>query len=250
MKSNYGFVFYIYYLLVLVLTLGDLFFLNKTSSSVFYGLASAFIGIILQLFYHDYKKQNDKIIETLANIPRIELFHEEEFYSNFRYIIKNSRNNVDITHLALESPIGSKKPEQKTYYSELVKTVKSKQNVIFRRVERVSKEKIEWIEQLLHDFTNVNNFSLYCILDPRESRGSELSDLVSVQRVDNEHTFIVALLEHTSTTGFRDIYIRDKSITDFFREYYQKRLIQKATPIIVNGRPDLEAWNKIKIELK
>jgi hypothetical protein len=246
MKNNYSFIFYIYYVLVLVLTLADLFLLKNTSSSVFFGLATAFIGIVLQVFYQDYKRQKETIVETLTNIPSIELLHEEEFYSYFRYIIKNARTNVDITNLSLESPLGSKKPEQKTYYSEFVRIVKDKQKVIFRRVERISKEKEEWIDGLISDFSGVNNFSLYCINEPKESKGEVLSDLVSVQRVDNDHTFIVALLEHTSTIGHRDIYFRDKSVTEFFREYYQKRLVDKSIPLIINGRPDIEAWEKIK----
>jgi hypothetical protein len=248
MKNNFGFIFYIYYFLVLVLTLSDLFLFNITSSSIYFALASAFIGLVLQIFYKDYKNQKNKIIENLTSIPRIELYHEEEFYSFFKYMIKNAKNNVDITHLSLESPINSNKPEQKKYYSEFVKTVKNKPKVIFRRVERVSAEKIPWIEKLLNDFSGVTNFSLYCLVEPIESRNLELSDLISIQRVDNEHTFIVALLEHTSTTGARDIYFRDKSITEFFREYYQKRLIQKSKPIITNGRPNIANWELIKIE--
>lgn len=248
MKNN-NYIFYIYYVLVLILTFADLFVLQKTSSSIFYGLASAFIGVILQIFYRDSKKQKLAIDQTLSKIPQIKLFHEEEFYSNFKYIIKNASTNVDITNLSLESPLGSNKPEQDDYYAEFLKVVRGKPRVKFRRVERISKDKIPWIEKLIADFSGVANFSLYVILDSIDERSNELSNLVSIQRIDNEHTFIVALLEHTSTIGYRDIYFRDRSVTEFFREYYQKRLIIKSKSIIINGRFVQSTWESLKREL-
>lgn len=248
MKNNY--IFYIYYFLVLILTLGDIFFFNKVSTTIFYGLASAFIGIVLQVFYIDYQKQKKSIVDTLTNIPKIEFLHEEEFYSQFRYLIKKARINVDITHLSLESPINTTKSEQKTYYSEFVKIVKNKKEVSFRRVERVSQDKINWIEKLLRDFKNVPNFSLYCIIDSEDLKKNELSDLLSIQRIDSEHTFIIALLEHHSTIGQRDLYFRDKSVTSFFTLYYQNRLVNKSVPILVNGHVDREKWEEIKLRIQ
>lgn len=250
MKNNYNFIFYLYYILVLALTLADLFFLNKVSSSLYFGLASGFIGIVLQIFYNDYKKQRSSIQNTLNNIPKVELLHEEEFYYNFKFLIKNANRNVDITHLSLESPLHTRRSEQKAYYTEFVKIVNKKNEVNFRRVERVSVAKIEWIEKLIKDFSGVTNFSLYCILDPEELRKNDLSDLVSVQRIDDEHTFLIALLEHNSTIGQRDIYIRDKSVTNFYMQYYQNRLIAKSQAIIIDGKIINHNWDNIKNELK
>ena len=77
-----------------------------------------------------------------------------------------------------------------------------------------------------------------------------MSDLLSIQVIDDHHLFIVALLEHTSTKGHRDIYIRDKNVTNFFREYYNTRLVKKSKPIIRKGTINKNNWKQIKDLLK
>lgn len=247
---NINFIFYIYYALTFGVALVDFFLLHKVSSTIYFGLVSALIGLIVQLFYNDYKKQKKELSSTVEKLPKIELLHEEEFYARFPYHIHTATRNVDLAHLALESPLQDIKPEQSDYYKSLKKSVKSNSRVTFRRVERVSKDKAEWLQQLVTGFTGQTNFSLYCLVDDESTRNNEMSDLLSVQLIDDKHLFIVALLEHTSTKGHRDIYIRDEGVTGFFREYYKGRLVDKSVPIIVNGQLKNDKWEQIKATLK
>lgn len=248
MKNS--FLFYIYYLLVLILTLTDVFLLESETFSIYFALATTLIGILLQIFLYHFEKLKREIVNNLNNVPKVEMLHEEEFYSKFKYIIKNAQTNVDITHLSLENPLNGSKTEQKAYYKDFINIVNEKQNVDFRRVERISKDKVIWIETLLSQFNQVHNFSLYCLKEPDNSKFEDLVDLISIQRVDDSHTFLVALLEHKSTIGKRDIYLRNKEVTTFFRTYFQKRLIEKSIPIIRNGNIDTKAWLTIKKALE
>jgi hypothetical protein len=247
MKLNV--IFYLYYFLILVLTLSDIFYLKSETFSLYFALATAFIGLILQISLSKFSTLNQEINTTLSKIPKIEMLHEEEFYSKFKSLINFSTQNIDITNLSLDNPLKTIGDEQHNYYKEFIQIIKQKKNVKCRRVERISVQKIEWIDSLINDFRNVNNFSLYCINETEESRKKELIDLLSVQRIDDQHTMIVALLEHDSTGGKRDIYIRDSGVTHFFIDYYNKKLIARSTPIIKNGKINTDSWNTLKKSL-
>ena len=73
-----------------------------------------------------------------------------------------------------------------------------------------------------------------------------MSEFISVQRVDEEHLFLIALTEHRSTSKPRDIYIRSKQLNEYFKNYYETRLVQSATLIIKDGRLFKEEWEKMK----
>lgn len=245
MKRASNFIFVIYYLLVVALSVWG-FWTTKSINMYYFAISSALVGVILQMFlnsfFKEYREQKEEIVNILKNIPIVEILHEESFYNKFTQCINSSTHNVDIAHLGLAKPTNLKTTVQSQYYKKLKEYVKQNPAVTFRRVERVSIDKIDWIELIMKDFKGIKNFSLYCFYD----NSNEMSDLLSIQRIDETHSFIVAMNEHNSTRGSRDIYIRDKNVTEFFIEYYNNRLINRSRTIISKGKVDFNQWESIK----
>ena len=229
----------IYYVFVLVAAL--------ISSIIEFNLVVVYlavIAIVLGLFVQSIERRiSNKIDKNLSTITQVDFIYEEEFYSKFKQLVSQASISVDITHLGLSPPMTRENTQQGDYYKDFADLCrKSRANV--RRVERISKEKIEWIESLINKVEGVVNFSLYCILD-LNVRPNEMSESISVQRVD-EHLFLIALTEHRSTSKPRDIYIRSKQLNEYFKNYYETRLVQSATLIIKDGRLFKEEWEKMK----
>jgi hypothetical protein len=245
MKPIGQWMFWVYYGLVLIASILNFFLWNPSVETIYIGVVAAFLGFIVQFVERDIAYT---IASNLTNIPHIERLFEEEYYSKWRVLLKDARRNVDITHLGLEPPRGRKGTSERSYYDDFREIVKSSP-ASFRRVERISLAKLAWIEQLLKDFKSVDNFSLFCIFDKApEDAKRDMSDLLSIQRVDDDHLFIVALREHRSTTGPRDIYIRSKEMREHFSAYFDSRLIGQSVKVIDNGKVLIDDWKRLKKE--
>jgi hypothetical protein len=168
---------------------------------------------------------------------------DHDFYARFKKVIGNATVGVHITHLDTLPPNRPRKTEANDYYSSIAEIVKSRPRVSFRRVERFSTEKKEWIEELVNDYTGVDNFSLAVLL--LESR-ERYTGLVSVQIVDDHQTALVAVAEHYSSIGPRDVWISDKSCTSLWTSYYENILWRPAAKVLENGRLNTAEYNRVK----
>jgi len=240
-KSKWQF-FVFYYVAIILATVVA----NEISPQwliIYFGIVAIIIGITIQRIESSIK---EKINEYKDSITNVEYLYEDQFYAKLKALIKNSNTNVDLSHMSLKRPSYKKGSLQESYYKSL-KELTNKSCAHIRRVERFSKEKIGWIEGLLHDFNGIKNFSLFIYCEPSEElQKSELSTLLSIQRVDEDNLFIVALNEHTSIRAPRDIYFRSKRLTDYFLTYYQSRVIVNSKCILDCGQINQEMWESIK----
>ena len=240
MKKNENIILVYYYIIVSILTI--VAYLIKSDLLFLYlGLVSIAIGLFVQRIE---KRLSNKIERSLSTLSQIDFLYEEEFYSKFKQMILQATISVDITHLGLTPPLQRKDSLQSDYYKNLYDVYK-KSKATIRRVERVSVEKIEWIEGLLNKMEGLVNFSMFCLVD-NEKELAEMSDYLSVQRVDEEHVFFVAVTEHRSTSKPRDIYIKSKRLGEYFLNYYETRLIRKSLQVMKDGKMVPDSWNKIK----
>jgi hypothetical protein len=172
----------------------------------------------------------------------------EGFYSKFRQDVANANNYVAITHLDTRPPEHLESTAEETYYKTLSNLIISKPNVLFQRVERVSIEKRKWLEELVENYSSTKNFSLYCLIS--EDTSPHLSS-ISVQLIDKEKVYLVAVSRHTSPHGGpRDIYIRDNDAYDMWHSYYENELINRASAVIVKGRLDRKKWEEVKLSME
>lgn len=198
-----------------------------------------------------FKDLNDTVLKIYSSVnsciscrSEISCLGQEEFYSKFRQDAATAKYFVAMTHLDTHPPEHLVGTAEESYYNSLSKLITSKPNVLFQRVERVSVEKKEWLESLVKNHSSSKNFSLYCLISEDTS---PLLPAISVQLVDGEKVYLVAVSRHTSPHGGpRDIYLRDKNAHDMWQSYYENVLTKRSKGVIVKGRLDRKIWDEVK----
>jgi hypothetical protein len=170
---------------------------------------------------------------------------DSDFYARFTAELREARVGVAITHLDTRPPTLRNGTPGELYYSELSKVIKGSK-ATFRRVERLSPEKIAWIEQLMQEYRGVRNFSLAVIRPVEKDR--KLPH-VSVQLIDSHTSVLVAVAEHEGTQGPRDIWLHDDASTRLWQRYYDDILWRPSTKLVENGKVDNITWVRLKQEI-
>jgi len=183
------------------------------------------------------------INDILSRTQNTRALSQEEFYSHFSAELSNATRAVDLTNLDPESPdqYGAKLSAAGRYYDTFLGTIRSRRHVEFRRVDRWSPRKKEWLGNLISDMRGQANFSL-ALLDwsldvPRIPH-------VSVQIVDGERAYLVAISKHNDKYGKRDVQVLDKETASLWGVYYEDVLWKGAEVIVDRGRVVEEAWQK------
>lgn len=181
--------------------------------------------------------------EALKGVNRVSAMHQDDFYAQFESKLKTAQKVVDICHFGKEPPLRRDKSNEKEYYDRSSDTVK-RSPATFRRLERLTPDKLKWIEFLIKTYTNQKNYSLHCLLD--DDITSDQLGAVSVQRIDENETYLVALAEHYSTSGIRDIHIVSPEVNQLAAQYFNSRLWGKSTQIIERGNFKGTEWDNCK----
>lgn len=192
---------------------------------------------------HDIGTRINDIIGCKAVASAI---NQEDFYSRYNRFMTSANHFVGVTHLAKTPPNPMKCSVQELYYKSFFNLVKKRSNVAVHRVERATKEKREWLERIVRELKGRKNFSLFCILT---NDSSEFLPSISVQIVDDKHTFLVAVSKHDNHGGNRDIYIQDREVTEIWRAYFDRQLVKNSIAVIRDGTLDEVNWAKVKEEI-
>jgi hypothetical protein len=118
--------------------------------------------------------------------------------------------------------------------------------VQFRRVERLDREKVEWIERLARNYEGLTNVSLAVLRLEHEARKPSQ---VSVQVIDNNLVYLVAIAEHEGLHTDRDIRIRDEEAARIWISYYDASLWSRAQPIVERGKFDRTLWQRLRSQV-
>jgi hypothetical protein len=194
------------------------------------------------------KERNDRATERKAGdswdriAHRLSVYlptHEREFYSLWVAQISTAQNNIDVTHLGPAPPNLSHGKDEGKYFGDMKKIYKASKAQI-RRVERLTPQKLPWINKLIEDFRGMPNFSLKVYEDPIKD---EMPAAMSVSRIDDRYAWIVAIAEHESTSNYRDLLIMGKDGVDLIRRYFQDRLWNRSITVIDHGVVN-ENWQR------
>jgi len=189
-----------------------------------------------------FSEVSERIDSFLNSVSSVKTIHQDEFYRLFGTSIRSAKNSVAIAHLDTHPPalVGTTEP---SYYKELASQMKSRPYVRFRRVERLTAEKIPWIGKLIQEYRGLKNVSLGCIdlgTAPRKPPH------VSVQLIDDYLTFLVAVAAHYPHSGNRDVIIQDKAANTIWVSYYDTTLWNGSIKLIENGDVNEETWSNIR----
>jgi hypothetical protein len=157
--------------------------------------------------------------------------HERDFYSLWSAQIRTAQHAIDVTHLGVLPPQGTNDAAESEYLQQFRDLYRNTRAHV-RRVERLTPQKEQWIRQLIEEFEGVEHFSLRVFRDPSST---DMPHAMSVCRVDERFAWIVALAEHHSTTGVRDLLLSGKDAASIVRTYFQERLWERSTIVIDRG---------------
>ncbi|MBZ0218605.1 MAG: hypothetical protein K8F25_18765, partial [Fimbriimonadaceae bacterium] len=175
------------------------------------------------------------------------VLRQDEFYGDFREQISRAAFSVDISHLDIQPPDHGALPGSatRTYYREFSRFLRNRPDVRFRRVERLSLEKRDWIESLIADMTDRPNCSLSCLVV--RNMPAKLPT-ISVQLVDRQRVYLVAICEHIDAHEPRDISITDVDAASVWLRYYDEMLWGPSLKVIENGNVNQQVLNQVHAE--
>lgn len=184
-----------------------------------------------------------KSVDALASkVGDTRFITAEQFYTEFELAVKNATKSVAICHLDTKPPTRLRGSRSDHYYEQITKLMKRKTTVRFQRLERLSKEKEDWIKELAQKMSGQKNASLrFLAPDP----GHRKLGLVSVQLVDSNLTFLVAVARHDPQRGPRDIVIKSAEGNQMWREYFDSLLWANAEVLVENGELSEDAIAKL-----
>lgn len=175
----------------------------------------------------------------------VAVLHEDEFYRQFTTALESAGKAVAICHLDTRPPVRAQGTAEAEYYRRFHELVVTHSGVRFQRIERVSREKLPWVSELLEKHSGHQNFSLGCL---ELGSGDRKTPYVSVQIVDDSSTFLVAIAQHYSPHTVRDILIRDADATALWQRYYGD-LWDGALVLLENGVINTKNWKGLRQRL-
>ncbi len=209
-------------------------------------LLSFLVGIILvylSFVVYFLESQLRPIRDFLSSQPHITTVREQEFYKRFNASVEGARRRVDICYFDNKSPFEGADRVKREYYEDIEKTIKRKSGVEFRRIVRALPKTEEWLEQMVNNLSGISNFALACILD--EEPASASLPHVSVQVIDSDITFLVAVGEQRETDVPRDLFIKSREMNRLWSRYFL-RLWTESFVVIDRGVVDDESLRKVR----
>jgi hypothetical protein len=177
----------------------------------------------------------------------VEAIAEVEWYGRFLEALRGARTRVKLSYMSNKSPLDSKDPVMKNYYQKLPTEIRKKAPVEFRRLVRAVPGLRNWIEEMVLDLGRVGTFSLACLPD-REPEVDAIAT-VSVQCIDEDQIFFVAVGEQQESRGPRDLYVESEDFNRIWNQYYD-RLWNRAILVIDRGRIDDANLSKVREMIK
>jgi len=187
------------------------------------------------------------IEKKLKGLVPVESISEAEWYGRFLEALRGARTRVKLSYMSNKSPLDSKNPVLKSYYLKLPAEIRKRAPVEFRRLVRAVPGLRNWIEEMVTDLGKVGTFSLACLPD-REPETDAIAT-VSVQCIDEDQVFLVAVGEQQESRGPRDLYVESEEFNRIWNQYYD-RLWNRAFLVIDRGRIDDIALAKVREMIK
>lgn len=213
------------------------------------GVITATMAVVLLVLVDESRarinerSRQDLLHAIATNVSLVLPVHEREFYALWPGQVRSAMHNIDVTHLGVRPPQFRHGGEEETYFRNLEQIYQSSGAQI-RRVERLTEEKLPWIKQLITQFSQMDNVSLAVYRDPFPD---EMPAALSVCRVDDRFAWIVALAEHESTTGYRDLLLTGKHSVALVARYFHERLWQRSVVIVNRGTVRADWETEVRI---
>lgn len=218
-------------------------FVVAIETTVIIAVFTSITLLALSLIYRRFDQEFKVLTDFVENQAVIEQVWEANFYDRWRTDVENAGRRVDITYFDNKDPRNSTDQVKKDYYEsfgDLIKR-KSHEGVEFRRLIRANPNLSEWVDDIIEQHQGTSRYSLACIPDPEPESG-ELP-YVSVQLIDDEIVYFVAVGQQMEGSSPRDMYIKSSEMNLQWSQYYEA-LWSKSFKVLRRGTVQDEEYQK------
>ena len=212
-------------------TMRDVLNLEITIFGVQFAIVTAYLGLSLWLYERAAETRGKELLQTI-NAPKIQRLREQDFYQEFLGAAKKASRHVDIMYLAQNAPDETKHKDRHDYYDQLLRTIVSTHQVRFRRIIRNSDSNRRWLSELLPKLADRPNADVGLL---KETGREKMPLSLSVQLIDSNQTWLVALETHEGSSDYRDIYVENAEFNSAMSRYYD-RLWNRSECLLNQGR--------------
>lgn len=210
----------------------------------FYGTLATFVGIqftiltaaLALLALNVSNEVNTRIagLELKLSHTIVKRLRDSQFYTEFRAAVEGAQHSVRICYFAPYPPSDVAYDYKKKYYKEILDLMKKKDRVTFKRMIRSSPANERWVAHLLGELEGKPNNDLAVLREDLPAE-DEMPLALSVQIVDEDKSWLVAIRTHEREGEFRDVYIEDADVAWSMTEYFD-RLWAKSVIVLDHGR--------------
>lgn len=224
-------------------------FIVELENPVIIVTSTSLILISLSLIYRDFSKDFETVTDYVDNQAVIKQVWEANFYDRWRTDVENANRRVDITYFDNKDPRKSTDKDKSNYYESFGDVVKRKstEGVEFRRLIRANPNLDNWVEELIEEHEGTSRYSLACVPDPEPESG-ELPH-VSVQLIDDEIVYFVAVGQQMEGSTPRDMFVRSTEMNSQWGQYYEN-LWGKSFKILRRGTVQDDEYSDYKEHIK
>lgn len=219
-------------------------FWHANSPQDFYNSLAGFLGIQLLLLStavtvivaKGVQDQEGGLSEIRSALPLtiVKRLTDSEFYSHFRSAVEEAEHSVRIAYLAPYPPSDVKYEDRRKYYQEILGLMKKRTKINFKRLVRASPKNEVWVADLIRELTGKPNVEL-SLLTRDLPADLEMPLALSVQVIDGEKAWLVAVGGHETERDFRDVYIENQYVAGVLSDYYE-RVWQVSEKLLDHGR--------------
>jgi hypothetical protein len=211
----------------------DNIWVQQTSVSQFASTLASYIGLqfvclgaLVLLVLLDVKEQSVKATDdfrhlleqyTPLNVRRLK---ENEFYDDFLGACISAKHYVNICYFSPRPPEIGTPASRERYYKKMVRVMTQNPDTKFRRIVRDTEANRQWTESLITRIKTATNCSIALLADTDES--IEMPLALSIQIIDGEQAWLVAIAEHTGAATYRDIAVKNEFLVPMLDKYFDR----------------------------
>ena len=198
---------------------------------------------------HEVSGTRQRMEETASLLIRrttsLVVYRQDEFFKEFGAALDRARHGVALSHFDSRSPLATATPAADAYYQKLSECVRRKPEVSFRRLERRTRDKVDWLLKLRDDYSGARNFSVALL--PFGGRQRNKLPVISVQIIDEEVSFLVAVASHEDLHSARDMALMGAEAARIWQAYYDE-LWNDSDLLIDKGAVNDELLRALELE--
>lgn len=218
-RSRKKLISYLISVAIPVIALVISFFNTPLTDKAYIAVLAGLILIQITFIYSEFGDDLDVLLESAKNRAVIKPVWESKFYQQWISDVTEAERRVEITYFDNKDPVESPDEVKAEYYEDIGDVIERKPDVEFRRMVRAIPQLNDWVEHLLDERDGLANYSLACFPDNEPAEPER--PYISVQLIDNDLTYFVAVGEQRETSSPRDMYVESEEMNNQWSKYYK-----------------------------